>query len=158
MNSKEDFLTSETYTEILELYIINFTFLKVIFLEFFKVSVNVHEVPEELWMEIIDLQHDAVLKDQLFEVGTRNFYQFLDLNYCQLKTFASKIWLTFGTTYVSEQFFSVINVNKSEVHSQHIDTHLNSTLRIPTVTAQRLTPDFDVIIQSYRWQLSKTFK
>lgn len=35
----------------------------------------------------------------------------------------------FATTYACEQFFSVINVNKSEVHFQLTDLHLNSIFK-----------------------------
>ncbi|XP_060118462.1 general transcription factor II-I repeat domain-containing protein 2-like [Heteronotia binoei] len=117
-------------------------------------SVDVHEVPEELQMEIIDLRSEVELKDKFSDVGLTKFYQFLGPNYPQLKAFASKILSMFGTMHICEQLFSVMNVNKSKIRSQLTDTRLNSILKI--ATAQTLTPDLDAIIQSKRCQLSKT--
>ncbi|XP_060119664.1 general transcription factor II-I repeat domain-containing protein 2-like [Heteronotia binoei] len=114
-------------------------------------SVDVHEVPEELKKEIIDLQSDAELKNKFSEVGFSKFYVYLGTNYPQLQSFASKILSMFGTMYICEQLFSVMHVNKLKLGSQLTDTHLNSILRI--ATAQTLSPDFDAIVETKGFQL-----
>ncbi|MBN3271171.1 GTD2A protein, partial [Polyodon spathula] len=87
------------------------------------------EISEELQMEMIDLQCDTALKEKFSTVDVGAFYQYVGPNYPKLKSFAVRILATIGTTYVCEQLFSVMNVNKSKLHLQLTDAHLNS-LRI----------------------------
>ena len=48
----------------------------------------------------------------------------------------------FGSTYVCEQTFSVMKINKAHHRSKLTDQHLRSVLRIATT---KLTPDFDAL-------------
>ena len=48
----------------------------------------------------------------------------------------------FGSTYVCEQTFSVMNANKALHRSKLTDQHLRSILRIATT---KLTPDLDAL-------------
>ncbi|MBN3281364.1 GTD2A protein, partial [Polyodon spathula] len=73
-------------------------------------------------------------------------------NYSKLNAFAARILSMFGTIYVYEQLFSVMNVNKSKLHSQLTNAHLNSLLKV--TTAQSLVPNFDAVVQTKRCQAS----
>ncbi len=53
----------------------------------------------------------------------------------------------FGTTYVCEQFFSMMTINKTKLRSRLTDNHLNSTLRI--ATAQSFSPEIDELGVNY---------
>ena len=57
-----------------------------------------------------------------------------------LRRTAQKMLVLFGSTYVCEQTFSVMNINKSRHRSKLTDQHLKSILRIATT---KITPDFD---------------
>lgn len=115
-------------------------------------SVSASEVAEELQMEIIELQCDMLLKDKFATCSLNAFYQYLGSNYPKLKAFASRIISMFGTTYVCEQAFSVMNVNKSKLRSQLTDTHLNSIMKV--AVTQTLAPDVDALVKEKRCQAS----
>ena len=69
--------------------------------------------------------------------------------------FASKILIIlciFGTIYLWEQAFSVLNINKSKLPSQMTDGHLNYIMKV--TTAQNLVPDVDKSVISRRCQIS----
>jgi len=60
----------------------------------------------------------------------------------------------FTSTYVGEQLFSLINLNKSRFRSQLTDAHLNSTLK--AATAQSLEPDINMLVTAKRYQASSS--
>ena len=51
----------------------------------------------------------------------------------------------FGTTYLCEQAFSVMNINKSKVRNRLTHGHLNDVRKI--ATAQKLSPDMDKLVK-----------
>ncbi len=114
-------------------------------------SVNVDDVPEELQMEIIELQSNQTLKNKFDNVGI-DFYKYFGSDYPKIKCLASKIMSMFGTTYVCEQFFSMMTINKTKLRSRLTDNHLNSTLKI--ATAQSFSPEIDELVKSKRCQSS----
>ena len=73
---------------------------------------------EKLQMELIDLQSDNSLK-RMFESKTLvEFYSSLHSDKFQnLKQFARKMFVLFGSTYICEQSFSIMKVNKSKNRS-----------------------------------------
>ncbi|XP_030595640.1 interferon-induced very large GTPase 1-like [Archocentrus centrarchus] len=99
--------------------------------------------PEEMQLELIDLQADAVLKEKFNSLKLNDFYASLnEAVFPNLRRTAQKILALFGSTYVCEQTFSVMNFNKASHRSNLTDQHLRSILRIATT---KLTPDFDAL-------------
>ncbi|KAJ8378190.1 hypothetical protein AAFF_G00245380 [Aldrovandia affinis] len=94
--------------------------------------------PEELQLELIDLQSDPVLKEKFNSLKLNDFYASLN----EAAFPAQKMLVLFGSTYVCEQTFSIMNINKASHRSQLTDQHLGSILRIATT---KLTPDFDAL-------------
>uniref|UniRef100_A0A8C8R4R6 Uncharacterized protein n=1 Tax=Pelusios castaneus TaxID=367368 RepID=A0A8C8R4R6_9SAUR len=96
-----------------------------------------------LQLELIDLQSDAILKENFHSLALKEFYSSLnEATFPNLRGMAQKMLAFFGSTYVCEQTFSVMNINKSRHRSQLTDQHLRSILRIATT---KLTPDFDAL-------------
>ncbi|CAM2117474.1 unnamed protein product [Caretta caretta] len=85
-------------------------------------SVNVHDVPEEHQMELTELQSNILLKGKLSDIGVRKFYQYLRSTYPKLKFVALITLPMFRSTYLCEQIFSIININRSKLHSQLSDS------------------------------------
>ncbi|KAJ8393026.1 hypothetical protein AAFF_G00069300 [Aldrovandia affinis] len=99
--------------------------------------------PEELQLELIDLQSDPVLKEKFNSLKLNDFYASLnEAAFPNLRRTAQKMLVLFGSTYVCEQTFSIMNINKASHRSQLTDQHLGSILRIATT---KLTPDFDAL-------------
>lgn len=68
-------------------------------------SVSAHEVElQELQMEIIEMQCDAILKEKFSTVPLDTFYRCLEPGkYPKMTGFASKILSIFGTTYTEQK-------------------------------------------------------
>uniref|UniRef100_A0AAR2LR24 DUF4371 domain-containing protein n=1 Tax=Pygocentrus nattereri TaxID=42514 RepID=A0AAR2LR24_PYGNA len=95
--------------------------------------------PQELQLELIDLQCDTVLKEKFNSLKLDEFYASLSTDkFPNIRKMAQRMLVLFGSTYVCEQTFSVMNTNKAPHRSQLSDEHL----RIATT---KLTPDFDAL-------------
>ena len=81
-------------------------------------TVKASDLPIDIQLEIIDLQSDADLKGKFASVGLDTFYQYLLPAYPKLTALAAKIVCMFGTTYLCEQIFSVMNINKTKMRSR----------------------------------------
>nr|KAF6360044.1 hypothetical protein mMyoMyo1_011002 [Myotis myotis] len=104
---------------------------------------NPETAPEEVQLELIDLQSDFVLKEKFSSLELRDFYASLnEATFPNIRRMAQKILVLFGSTYVCEQTFSVMNINKAPHRSSLTDEHLRSILRMATT---KLTPDFDAL-------------
>lgn len=100
-------------------------------------------VPQELQLELIDLQCDMVLKDKFNSLKLDEFYASLSAaKFPNIRRMAQRMLVLFGSTYVCEQTFSVMNTNKAPHRSQMSDEHLRCVLRIATTG---LPPDFDAL-------------
>ena len=72
----------------------------------------------ELQLELIDLQSDSVTKEK-FSLKLNDFYASLnEAIFPNLRRTAQKMLVLFGSTYVCEQTFSVMNINKSRHRSK----------------------------------------
>lgn len=91
------------------------------------------DVPEELQMELIELQCNTPLKEKFSTVGVDLFYRHLGLTFPKMTAFASKLLSMFGTTYLCEQAFSIMYVNKSNLLSRITHRHLIDITKIATV-------------------------
>ncbi|KAL3972518.1 protein YIPF1/2 [Sarotherodon galilaeus] len=112
------------------------------FLDFDKID-KPETAPEELQLELIDLQSDPALKEKFSSLKLNDFYASLnDAAFPNLRRKAQMMLALFGSTFMCEQTFSVMNINKASHRSKLTDLHFRSILRIATT---KLTPDFDVL-------------
>uniref|UniRef100_A0A087Y1S5 HAT C-terminal dimerisation domain-containing protein n=1 Tax=Poecilia formosa TaxID=48698 RepID=A0A087Y1S5_POEFO len=88
------------------------------------------------------LQDPEISKENSKSLKLNDFYASInEAMFPNLRRIAQKMAL-FGSTYVCEQTFSVMNINKARHRSQLTDQHLRSILRIATT---KITPDFDAL-------------
>nr|KAF6336872.1 hypothetical protein mMyoMyo1_012078 [Myotis myotis] len=76
-------------------------------------SININNVNEELQMEVIELQHNTILKTKYDDVGIPEFFKYLGNSYPKYKNHCAKILSMFGSTYICEQLFSVMTQNNT---------------------------------------------
>uniref|UniRef100_A0A8C3THQ5 Uncharacterized protein n=1 Tax=Chelydra serpentina TaxID=8475 RepID=A0A8C3THQ5_CHESE len=108
-------------------------------------SFDYKKAPQELQLELIDLQRNSTLKEKYNSEKLDEFYASLsETKFPNIHKVAQKILVLFGSTYVCEQTFSLLNYNKSRYRSQLTDRHLSTVLRI---SSTRMTPDFDAIVK-----------
>jgi hypothetical protein len=116
-------------------------------------TTDVNLVSEELQMELLDLQNDTLLKQKYAEVGVPAFYKFLPSEkYPLLFDSSLRIMAMFGSTYVCEQFFSTMKINKSSLRSRLTDEHLHSVLRL--ISVEEFEPKVDNLVAQKRCQKS----
>ena len=90
---------------------------------------DIETATEELQMELIDLQADNSLKRMFESKPLVEFYSSLHPEKFQnLKKFARKMFVLFASTYICEQTFSVMKINKSKNRSLLTDANLQSVL------------------------------
>jgi len=65
---------------------------------------------------------------------------------------AAEVLCMFGTTYLCEQVFSMVNINKTKLRSRLTHAHLNDILKV--AAAQDLTPDIHTLAKAKRCQVS----
>lgn len=97
-------------------------------------AVDISEVPSNLQMNIVDLQSNSTLKTAFKEsTDLIQFYGGLSSeNFKELKKFAQQIITMFGSTYLCEQTFSILNYRKNNNCSRLTDEHLDAILRVST--------------------------
>lgn len=120
------------------------------------IAVDVESVPSNLQMELIELQCSDTLKAKYESVGAAEFPRFIHDTMPQLRSQAAQTLSVFGSTYLCEQLFSLMKVNKNSHRSRLTDEHLHSILRISS--AQSLTPDIDELLSKMRHQASGSDK
>uniref|UniRef100_A0A8C3ISY3 Uncharacterized protein n=1 Tax=Chrysemys picta bellii TaxID=8478 RepID=A0A8C3ISY3_CHRPI len=105
-------------------------------------------VAEEIQMELVELQCDTILKQKYADVGIPAFYRFLSQERFPMLFSASvRVMAMFGSTYIYEQFFSSMKINKSVLRSRLTDEHLKATLRL--VSSQDIKTNIDALLASY---------
>ena len=114
-------------------------------------TVSSSDVPTELQMEIIDLQCDSNLKEKFTIVGL-DIYKYLFPGYPKLRDLPAKILCMFGTTYLCEQLFSVMAINKNKFCSRLTNKNLNDILKV--AASQELSPNIDTLVEEKRCQVS----
>ena len=113
---------------------------------------NVSYVPVNIQHEIIDLQCVSDLKEKFAAAGLDTFDQYLLPGYPNLTALAAKVLCMFGTTYLCEQVFSVMSINKTKLRSRLLQQHLNDILKL--AATQDVTPDIDALVKAKRCQVS----
>lgn len=106
---------------------------------------DVASCPDELQLEVIELQANDLLRDK-FKEGLVGFYQFLPKeDFPNVKTFASRYLSIFGTTYLCEQTFSRMKYVKNNLRTNLSDDNLRSLLMLGT---SNLKPEMSAILAS----------
>ena len=101
---------------------------------------NVDDAPSDVQLELVDLQSDAILAEHLKSQPLLNFYSSLKQEkFPNIRRHAQKMFVFFGSSYICEQTFSVMEFNKSRYRFSHNDDHLSVMLRIATPQAFNLT-------------------
>nr|XP_061800942.1 general transcription factor II-I repeat domain-containing protein 2-like [Nerophis lumbriciformis] len=111
-------------------------------------AVDVESSPPNLQMELIELQCSDALKAKYAAVGAAEFARFLPETMPQLRIQAAQTLSMFGSTYLCEQLFSLMKLNKTSHRSRLNAEHLHSILRISS--AQSLAPNIDELLQKMR--------
>jgi hypothetical protein len=97
-------------------------------------AIDINAAPAQMQMEVIELQSNDSLKDAFSEGNLLQFYARLPiLNYPPNKTLQKKKKkkkkiTAFGSTYICEQVFSVINYQKNKYYSRLTNEHLHAML------------------------------
>ncbi|CAM5151831.1 unnamed protein product [Natator depressus] len=116
-------------------------------------SVDPEEVPLDLQLEVIELQCLAVYRNKHRESSLRDFYKSLDNEkYKNLIEVALKTFSIFGSTYICEQTFSIMNMNKNKQRTSLTDDHLEDIMKIST---SNMTPEYDKLVAEKRCTISR---
>jgi hypothetical protein len=111
-------------------------------------SCHIDDVPSNLQMNVIDLQSNDTLKNSFYEINDLvKFYGSLPSNFDELKRFAQQLITIFGSTYLCEQTFSILNYRKNKYCSRLTNEHLSAILRISTTGMKANIPQIASQIQ-----------
>ncbi|XP_009861644.2 general transcription factor II-I repeat domain-containing protein 2B-like [Ciona intestinalis] len=110
-------------------------------------TTDFEKVPDALQLELIDLQCDATLKEKFQSKSIDKFYASLNKSkFANLRKMAMKLLVLFGSTYICEQTFSTMNINKTKLRSNLTDVHVQSLLRVATSDMQ---PEFKQLVDKF---------
>ncbi|MCJ8731192.1 hypothetical protein PDJAM_G00196560 [Pangasius djambal] len=108
--------------------------------------INAEEVEESLQLELIEMQCDDSLKNQHQLLSLPDFYWSLEeAKFPLMRRHAKRMMSLFGSTYICEQTFSLMTLNKSRLRTKMTNDHLCDVLCISTT---KLTPDLPAILQA----------
>ena len=107
-------------------------------------DVEICDAPENLQMELIELQSSSELKSIFREVPLLEFYQqyLTPQRVPSLVKHAKEVAVLFVSTYVCEQLFSKMKYVKSKFRTRLSENHLDSVLRLATYN---LKPDIEAL-------------
>ena len=110
-------------------------------------TADFEKAPDVVQLELIDLQCDSTLKEKFQSESIDKFYASLNASkFVNLRKMAMKLLVLFGSTYICEQTFSIMNINKTKLHSNLTDVHLQSLLRIST---SNMLPEFKQLTDKF---------
>ena len=119
---------------------------KEILIFFPSFSVDPDDAPDHLQLEVIELQCDAECRSRHQQLSLADFYRQLDEGrFQEIRTFAKTMLSLFGSTYLCEKTFSIMNFYKSRVRTRLTDSHLRDILHIKTTGFE---PDLTHVLQS----------
>ena len=115
-------------------------------------SMDPEEVPIQLQLEVIELQALFVYKTKHRESSLLDFYRSLNSDkYKNLVQLAKKTLSIFGSTYICEQTFSIMNMSKNKQRSSLSNENLVDILKIST---SHMYPDYDKLVVGKRCNVS----
>ena len=110
-------------------------------------TADFEKAPDVVQLELIDLQCDSTLKEKFQSESIDKFYASLNASkFVNLRKMAMKLLVLFGSTYICEQTFSIMNINKTKLRSNLTDVHLQSLLRIST---SNMLPEFKQLTDEF---------
>jgi hypothetical protein len=84
-------------------------------------------------MEVTELQSSSGYRNKHKESSLSEFYSSLDVTkFKNLRDSTLQVCCVFGSTYIWEQTFSIMNVNKNKQRSSLTDEHLEDILKTST--------------------------
>ncbi|XP_025420898.1 general transcription factor II-I repeat domain-containing protein 2-like [Sipha flava] len=112
-------------------------------------NINTEIVEASLELEIIELQSHNSLRTTFNNLtSSQNLVQFYsnlsEEDFPNVRKFAAKMSCIFGSTYICEQVFSAMKINKSKTRSRITNEHLHAVLR---VNSTKLEPNINVLCQ-----------
>ncbi|KAK3797580.1 hypothetical protein RRG08_054608 [Elysia crispata] len=110
-------------------------------------TADFEKAPDVVQLELIDLQCDSTLKEKFQSESIDKFYASLNASkFVNLRKMAMKLLVLFGSTYICEQTFLIMNINKTKLRSNLTDVHLQSLLRIST---SNMLPEFKQLTDKF---------
>uniref|UniRef100_A0A671KZD1 SPIN-DOC-like zinc-finger domain-containing protein n=1 Tax=Sinocyclocheilus anshuiensis TaxID=1608454 RepID=A0A671KZD1_9TELE len=104
-------------------------------------TISVDTVSDDLQMELFELQCDSELQHKFRSLPLTDFYKCVPANrYPKMCKQAQVMLSLFGSTYLSEQTFSLMNLNKCKLRSKLTDSHLHNIL---TLSVSQLQPNLE---------------
>ena len=109
-------------------------------------QMNAQEVEESLHLELIEMQCDSSIRNRHHSFSVLDFYQNLErtrfsVMICNAKQMVS----LFCSTYISEQTFSLLLLNKNKLQTNITDSNLCNVLPLATTT---ITPGLLAIMHT----------
>ena len=102
---------------------------------------NSESAPTNTQLELIELQESSDLKSSSRDLPLDKFYSSVPAStYPALRKHGSKMASLFGSTYICEKTFSVMNFNKTKWRAALTDEHLQPILQISTT---QYTPRYE---------------
>ncbi len=109
-------------------------------------TISVDAVRDGLQMELIELQCDTELKHKFTSLPLTDFYKCVPANrYPKMCKQAQVMLSLFGSTYLCEQTFSLMNLNKSKLRSKITDSHLHNIL---SLSVSQLQPNLEKLLKN----------
>ena len=109
-------------------------------------TAEVDSVPVNVQLELINLQADGTLPERFRTVSLAEFYGSLsDKKFRNFKHFAATMLSLFGSTYICEQTFSCLTINKSKNRSLLTDSNVHAILG---TSSSNFVPRFKKIVKN----------
>lgn len=116
-------------------------------------SARPEDAPSNLQVELIKIQCDSILKDRYYHFNGDliSFNKGIaQQEFPRIHALALKCFAMFGTTFICEQMFSIMNINKTKMRSSLSDASLEAILQI--ATARTIVPNIGKLVASKRCQ------
>ena len=80
-------------------------------------TTDFEKAPDGLQLELVNLQCKSTLKERIHSKSIDKFYALLNTSkFAILIKMVMKLLVLFVSTYIAEQTFSTMNVNKNKLH------------------------------------------